>query len=175
MCQALSLLSWSQTVPLAKKFKDLVDHIKAIQSSLSSQREQKPLFKKPSFPGQVRVGYVQRFEVEASNIRSNRTGTDSTREKFSVVRIKDNLKHISQRNRLKCNCISTTSKDRKSCIELLAWVFAKFSKLLTSQKAATFYKQLEVANKRSLGSRSSMGLPHRIHVQVKRPHPPVTK
>ena len=46
-------------------------------------RESRNLFfKKPSLPGKVRVGYVQTFEVVASNIRPNLTGTDSAREKI---------------------------------------------------------------------------------------------
>ena len=160
----------------ATKSKDLVDKVKAMWSSLSSWREQKPFFRRalpPSPPlpevGKVGGGAMSKdlVEVEASNFRPNTIGTDSTRGRtLSGVRV--NLKQTSHRNRFKCNPISSTSKDCKSCTESNCWhgCSPNFSKLFTSRKAARFYKQLEVANKRLLGTWSGTGLPHRIHVQA---------
>ena len=78
------------------------------------------------------------------------------------------LESVPAGERLKCYSISSTSKDCKSCTESNFWhgCLSNFSKLFTSCKVATFYKQLEVANKRSLGTQGGTGLPQKIHVQA---------
>ena len=83
MYRALLLLSWSQNCPTSQKVQGLGrPHQSHAVLTVLSKRAETSFSRSPPLPSEVRVGYVQTFEVVVSNIRPNLTGTDSARKKI---------------------------------------------------------------------------------------------